>query len=165
MEDYHKCVVFEGRLSMFLSDDNPLSEHRSKMFESVKKIMDKGALNDSHPAVQNVTFIGITTGGSTGKDLGTNDDIGDNGGNTVEEIVSAGTPWIVIGACSSLLLFIGMATRYRYISSASQKMNDNDDEKSDDYDFVSNSNDGEVSHNDNIGDYDVHVNESQDASV
>lgn len=156
MEDYHKCVVFEGRLSMFLSDDNPSSEHRSNMVESVKKIMDRGALNDSHPAMINVTFIGVSTGGNTEKDLGTNDDIGDNGGNTVEEIVSGGTPWIAIGACSSVLLFIAVATRYRYISSASRKMND-DDENSDDYDCVSNSDGGEVSHNDNDGNHDLHV--------
>jgi hypothetical protein len=149
--------VFDGRLSMFLSDDNTSSEHRSNMVRSIKNIMDKGVLNDSHPAMVNVTFIGIGTEGNIGIDIEANDDIGDNGGNTVEEIVSSGTPWIAIGAGSSILLFIAVATGYRYITSASRKMKDDDDDENlDDYDSVSNSN-GEVSHHGNDGDHDVHV--------
>lgn len=123
--DNISCHIMEGKLTLFYSHslDNDVSRRKrhlmetirqseeKKMRHSIKAIMDKGALNDCHPAIINVKFrnqTNVYVYNSNDDDFNiANDD------TIITVIESQPSIWLALGASISLLGFLVM-TRYRY---------------------------------------------------
>ena len=117
-ENDHSCLVVEGQLSIFLSDFETLDTlFQSQISASIKSMMNRGSLNDCHPAIVNVTFIDI--GPSETELVAVKPDDNEDEGNDPIVIDIAGNrrSWISAGTAISVFVFLIALTRYRYSAS------------------------------------------------
>lgn len=124
MEFYHSCMIFEGRMSVFLQGNDLLDTYQKDFSQSIKSIMDQGTLNDCHPAMINVTYIDINLGEQNNETDDETDDEGENNNETTLGIAGGSSTWIAIGSVTSFVLFMAIVTRYRYMKSVSQNLDD-----------------------------------------
>ena len=111
-------------MSVFLQGNDLLDTYQKDFSQSIKSIMDQGTLNDCHPAMINVTYIDINLGEQNNETDDETDDEGENNNETTLGIAGGSSTWIAIGSVTSFVLFMAIVTRYRYMKSVSQNLDD-----------------------------------------
>lgn len=99
------CLEITGKLNVFVSDTNDADEARLLVLGALKRIMDNGSLDDSHPSIVGVSFLNDTERPNF-KNPPT---------NVTVNPISIGSGKIWATACASLfvgIFFIGIS-RYR----------------------------------------------------
>jgi len=125
-QDIITCLIVEGRLSLFISDMEALTDEELQVLSAVISMMNNGDLDECHPAVVKVKYIiNIKEPDNNVADVDdvTNDD------ETITTIVATYVPWGLLGLAVGLFVMT-LATRYRYYFKHKDQVKSEDTESS-----------------------------------
>lgn len=107
------CNVIEGRLTLYLSDQTHAANATSATIQLIKTIIDDGLLDNSHPAILNVTFMPDAR-----LELRTPSDEDTDDLSETDTIAPIRNIYIWIAAAGGLVAVSALwtAARYRYVS-------------------------------------------------